>query len=830
MVIANRGDSIRDGVAVDSDEKQRRSSSVLCRNIPIKKAKLRRSRVSRDFFSLGSSTTINLINLLAQTQQSGTELSKVEFEDIPVESELDVWNLPGWISRTSLNSSDASATIFLTAFFTALLEKLASADLFNLSLPEGIYSRLHTWTSKLELIEAVLSDAEEKQITTKSVNMWLQQHQDLAYGLDDLLDELATEALRSRLMMAQPTQASNPSNCQVLVRARNFTSQSNGNTLQISSSKSAKIKISGNNSLYFDFTPVIHTHVSRISIVVPETLLSLTGAVIASTSPSLISKYCTLLLVSESEESTGEVISAITYQIIPADTQYAEIPLAAVSSIHQHKGIGCLVYSELRKRLQNVGIRTVLCWGDAESNIFWLKRGFVPVGEVNTKGRAQRLPIKANVRKALCFPGGSTLLVSHINKGSEVNPLQPVKLSILNKGPGRGMGAEVDPSIPENLRTFGKENSLPEELMKGCCNLIPLDGGDGEMANDLGLSQMEADGDVRHCTWSALGAKKRIWETSHTSLKSKKVKGGHQIDCQFGSGNASRSDRTHDYCSDGSTLDTSRNISLLNFTSTNPIADNHLEKDVLEDRSCLRVMMMNISDDAKKSSLTKNIHQFMNLSLAIYLAGVLVVTAIRSSMIIEDLGGTVASDGNEMPFILEDEDYKLKYRIDLKDAMLRAKASPQALLKGYDVCLAAHVHPTVSTLSAIVRSAGGNVISGLDKVNEASKTIFVASEENMEEALSANLSIYVYEFGIDDIVTSKAIFSQQCAVTPTAQLTANTHRGPVARRKSKGSAFLGDCIIQLAESCTGLNPSSGVFDINSDRIELEQVKNDKGVF
>ncbi|KAK2975284.1 hypothetical protein RJ640_001133, partial [Escallonia rubra] len=445
-----------------------------------------------------------------------------------------------------------------------------------------------------------------------------------------------------------------------------------------------------------------------ISIVVPETLLSLTGAVIASTSPSLISKYCTLLLVSESEESTGEVISAITYQIISADTQYAEIPLAAVSSIHQHKGIGCLMYSELRKRLQNVGICTIFCWGDAESNIFWLKQGFVPVGEVNTKGRAQRLPIKANVRKALCFPGGSTLLVSHINKGSEVNPLQPVKLSIPNKGPGRGKGAEVDPSIRENLTTFGKENSQPEELMKGCCKLIPLDGGDGEMANDLGLSQMEADGDVKHCTCSALCAKKRIWEASHTSLKSKKVKGGHQIDCQFGYGNASRSDRTHDYCLDGSTLDTSRNISLLDITSTNPMANNHLEKDVLEDRNCLRVMMMNISDDAKKSSLTKNIYQFMNLSLAIYLAGVLVVTAIQSSMIIEDLGGTVASDGNEMPFILEDEDYKLKYRIDLKDAMLRAKASPQALLKGYDVCLAAHVHPTVSTLSAIVRSAGGN--------------------------------------------------------------------------------------------------------------------------
>ncbi|KAK3018180.1 hypothetical protein RJ639_002798 [Escallonia herrerae] len=108
------------------------------------------------------------------------------------------------------------AEIFLSAFFTVLLEKLASGDL---ALPEGIYSRLHTWTSKLELLEAVLSSAEEKQITEKPVNMWLQQLQDLAYDLDDLLDELATEALRRRLMMAQPTQASNPSMFRKLIPA-----------------------------------------------------------------------------------------------------------------------------------------------------------------------------------------------------------------------------------------------------------------------------------------------------------------------------------------------------------------------------------------------------------------------------------------------------------------------------------------------------------------------------------------------------------------------------------------------------------------------------------
>lgn len=58
---------------------------------------------------------------------------------------------------------------------------------------------------------------------------------------------------------------------------------------------------------------------------------------------------------------------------------------------------------------------------------------------------------------------------------------------------------------------------------------------------------------------------------------------------------------------------------------------------------------------------------------------------------------------------MKDKEYELKYRIELEVAVFRAKANPHALLKGYDICLAAHVQPPASTLSTIVRSAGGNV-------------------------------------------------------------------------------------------------------------------------
>lgn len=55
------------------------------------------------------------------------------------------------------------------------------------------------------------------------------------------------------------------------------------------------------------------------------------------------------------------------------------------------------------------------------------------IGEVNTKGRARRLPLKADIRKALCFPGGSTLMVSHLNDSSpdsaeQTELLFPLKL------------------------------------------------------------------------------------------------------------------------------------------------------------------------------------------------------------------------------------------------------------------------------------------------------------------------------------------------------------------------------------------------------------------
>ncbi|GFZ00428.1 LRR and NB-ARC domains-containing disease resistance protein [Actinidia rufa] len=94
----------------------------------------------------------------------------------------------------------AVGEIFLGAFLQVLFEKLASGEILKKFRRERIHTQVMNWERKLLEIRAVLDDAEEKQITNKFVNLWLEELQDLAYDLDDLLDEFSTKALRYKLI------------------------------------------------------------------------------------------------------------------------------------------------------------------------------------------------------------------------------------------------------------------------------------------------------------------------------------------------------------------------------------------------------------------------------------------------------------------------------------------------------------------------------------------------------------------------------------------------------------------------------------------------------
>ncbi|ESR55244.1 hypothetical protein CICLE_v10018499mg [Citrus x clementina] len=92
--------------------------------------------------------------------------------------------------------------LLLSAFFQVLFDRLASRDLLTYvgQLRGGLDSELKKWEKTLIMIQAVLSDAEEKQLTDRAVKIWLDDLRDLAYDAEDILDEFATEALKQKTM------------------------------------------------------------------------------------------------------------------------------------------------------------------------------------------------------------------------------------------------------------------------------------------------------------------------------------------------------------------------------------------------------------------------------------------------------------------------------------------------------------------------------------------------------------------------------------------------------------------------------------------------------
>ncbi|XP_044471494.1 putative disease resistance RPP13-like protein 1 [Mangifera indica] len=89
---------------------------------------------------------------------------------------------------------------FLVESFMMLLRKLASTELLQFAKQEQIQEDLKKWEMKLRKMKAVLEDAEERQGKNPAVKIWLGELRNLAYDVEDILDEFATEALRRKLL------------------------------------------------------------------------------------------------------------------------------------------------------------------------------------------------------------------------------------------------------------------------------------------------------------------------------------------------------------------------------------------------------------------------------------------------------------------------------------------------------------------------------------------------------------------------------------------------------------------------------------------------------
>ncbi|KAF8008504.1 hypothetical protein BT93_K2240 [Corymbia citriodora subsp. variegata] len=120
---------------------------------------------------------------------------------------------------------------FLASFFQVLFDKLASLSLGN-AQQEGInIASLEEWKGMLVTINAVLDDAEDKQLSgNRLVKLWLDDVRDLAYDMEDLFDEIAIKADQIELEAKSSTN-------------RDMESELNPNLLlRVSEAKVQKIK------------------------------------------------------------------------------------------------------------------------------------------------------------------------------------------------------------------------------------------------------------------------------------------------------------------------------------------------------------------------------------------------------------------------------------------------------------------------------------------------------------------------------------------------------------------------------------------------------------
>ncbi|XP_017984643.1 PREDICTED: putative disease resistance RPP13-like protein 1 [Theobroma cacao] len=99
--------------------------------------------------------------------------------------------------------------VVVSASLSGLLEKLASLRFSGFSFghkrTDALFEQLQ---STLLSVQALMHDAEEKQIENSSVKVWLRRLEDVFYDADDLLDEISYDAIKRDLEAASKTSKS----------------------------------------------------------------------------------------------------------------------------------------------------------------------------------------------------------------------------------------------------------------------------------------------------------------------------------------------------------------------------------------------------------------------------------------------------------------------------------------------------------------------------------------------------------------------------------------------------------------------------------------------
>ncbi|MFS7895514.1 putative virus X resistance protein-like, coiled-coil [Helianthus anomalus] len=85
------------------------------------------------------------------------------------------------------------------ALVKVIFDKLSDEAFKKYARSQNIHSELKELGISLSQIQALLNDASNKEITDESVRLWLNRLQHLAYDINDVLDDVATEAMHREL-------------------------------------------------------------------------------------------------------------------------------------------------------------------------------------------------------------------------------------------------------------------------------------------------------------------------------------------------------------------------------------------------------------------------------------------------------------------------------------------------------------------------------------------------------------------------------------------------------------------------------------------------------
>ena len=93
----------------------------------------------------------------------------------------------------------AVADALVSKVLEMLISGIFSEAEQKFKLVVGVKKDVKMLTDNLQSIQAVLIDAEKRQLKEETVKLWLQRLKNITYDIDDVLDEWRTEILKSKI-------------------------------------------------------------------------------------------------------------------------------------------------------------------------------------------------------------------------------------------------------------------------------------------------------------------------------------------------------------------------------------------------------------------------------------------------------------------------------------------------------------------------------------------------------------------------------------------------------------------------------------------------------